>query len=114
MYQGILAFYGAYAPIYEKIVDVLGNRAITGNENICPALCDDGRNIVISKFGDSAGLTELSTQRGVNNQAYPLDGMAFDPTAPTGGTAGTDALVIFSNLDRGEWVYDESSGKYCA
>jgi hypothetical protein len=112
MYQGILAFYGAYAPIYEKIVDVLGNRAITGNENICPALCDDGRNIVISKFGDSAGLTELSTQRGVNNQAYPLDGMAFDPTAPTGGTAGTDALVIFSNLDRGEWVYDESSGKY--
>ena len=112
MYQGILAFYGAYAPIYEKIVDVLGNRAITGNENICPALCDDGRNIVISKFGDSAGLTELSTQRGVNNQAYPLDGMAFDPTAPAGGTAGTDALVIFSNLDRGEWVYDESSGKY--
>ena len=112
MYQGILAFYSAYAPIYEKIVDVLGNRAITGNGNICPALCDDGRNIVISKFGDSAALTELSTQRGVNNQAYPLDGMAFDPTAPAGGAAGTDALVIYSNLDRGEWVYDEASGKY--
>ena len=112
MYQGILAFYSAYAPIYEKIVDVLGNRAITGNGNICPALCDDGRNIVISKFGDSAALTELSTQRGVNNQAYPLDGMAFDPTAPAGGAAGTDVLVIYSNLDRGEWVYDEASGKY--
>ena len=113
MYQGILAFYGAYAPIYEKIVDVLGNRAITGNENICPALCDDGRNIVISKFGDSAGLTELSTQRGVNNQAYPLDGMAFDPTAPTGGTAGDGCVWLFSpTLTGGEWVYDESSGKY--
>lgn len=112
MYQGILAFYSAYAPIYENIVDVLGNRAITGNGNICPALCDDGRNIVISKFGDSAALTELSSQRGVDNHAYPLDGMAFDPTAPAGGSAGTDALVIYSNLDRGEWVFDESSGKY--
>lgn len=112
MYQGILAFYSAYETIYSKILDILGNRAISGTGNECPALCDDGRNIVISKFGDSAALTELSTQRGVENQAYPLDGMAFDPAAPAGGTDGSDALVIYSNLNRGEWIYDETSGKY--
>lgn len=112
MYQGILGFYSAYETIYDTILDILGNRAISGTGNECPALCDDGRNIVISKFADSAALTELSTQRGVNNQAFPLDGMAFDPTTPAGGAAGTDALVIYSNLNRGEWVYDESGGKY--
>jgi hypothetical protein len=112
MYQGILGFYSAYETIYDKILDVLGNRAISGTGNECPALCDDGRNIVISKFGDSAALTELSTQRGVVNQAYPLDGMAFDPSAPAGGAEGMDALVLYNNINRGEWIYDESSGEY--
>lgn len=112
MYQGILAFYSAYAPIYDTILDILGNRAISGTGNECPALCDDGRNIVTSKFANSAALTQLATQRGVDNHAFTLDGMAFDPTAPAGGTSGTDALVIYSNLNRGEWVYDEASGKY--
>ncbi len=38
--------------------------------------------------------------------------MSFDPVAPSGGTDGTDALVIFSNLDRGEWKFDIPTGKY--
>lgn len=112
LYEGILAFYSAYETIYSKILEVLGNRAISGTGNECPALCDDGRDIVISKFANSAELTKLSTQRGVVNQAYTLDGMAFDPEAPAGGTEGTDALVLYNNTNRGEWIYDETSGKY--
>ncbi len=38
--------------------------------------------------------------------------MAFDPVAPEGGTDGTDVLVQYSNLDRGEWVFDIPTGKY--
>ncbi len=50
LYQGILGFQGAYTTILDKIVDVLGNRAISGTGNVCPAICDDGRNIVTSVF----------------------------------------------------------------
>lgn len=110
LYEGILGFESAYETVYTKIVDALGTRAISGEA--CPAICDDGRNIVISVFANSAELTTLATQRGVDNHAYALDGMAFDPVAPEGGVAGTDALVIYNNLDRGEWRYDEASGKY--
>ncbi len=112
MYQGILGFQSAYETIYAKIVDILGNRAISGTGNVCPAICDDGRNIVTSVFANSEALTELSTQRGVDNHQYTLDGMAFDPEAPAGGVPGLDALILYSNLDRGEWRYDERSGKY--
>lgn len=110
LYEGILGFEGAYETIYGRIIDALGNRAISGEA--CPAICDDGRNIVTSVFADSAALTTMAAQRGVVQEKYPLSGMAFDPAVPPGGSPGADALVIFSNLDRGEWRYDEASGKY--
>lgn len=112
LYQGILGFQGAYETILSEIVDALGPRAISGTGNACPAICDDGRNIVTSVFANSAELTKLADQRGVDNQRYALDGMSFDPAAPDGGTPGTDALVQYSNLDRGEWQYDSATGKY--
>jgi len=112
LYEGILGFESAYVTIYSEIVDILGNRAMDGGGNICPAICDDGRNIVTSWFADSAALTELAGQRGVVNQKYTLEGMAFDPQAPEGGTAGDQATILYSNLNRGEWRYDEESGLY--
>jgi hypothetical protein len=112
MYQGILGFQSAYETIYAKIVDILGIRAISGTGNVCPAICDDGRNIVTSVFANSEALTELSTQRGVDNHQYTLDGMSFDPEAPAGGVPGLDALILYANSNRGEWRYDERSGKY--
>ncbi len=112
MYEGILGFQGAYETIYSKIVDILGDRAISGTGNVCPAICDDGRNIVISVFANSAELTRLSETRGVVNQQYPLEGMSFDPDPPAGGEAGTQATILFSSSNRGEWRYDEESGQY--
>ncbi len=110
MYEGILGFESAYQTVYDHIVNILGSRAISGQ--VCPAICDDGRGIVTSVFADSAELSALAAQRGVQNQRYNLDGMAFDPEAPEGGEPGDDALVIYSNLDRGEWRYEEASGTY--
>ncbi|MDY6872901.1 MAG: DUF3048 domain-containing protein [Chloroflexota bacterium] len=112
MYQGILGFQSAYETIYAKIVDILGNRAISGTGNVCPAICDDGRHIVTSVFANSEAMTELSNQRGVENRQFTLDGMAFDPEAPAGGVPGLDTLILYSNLNRGEWRYDARSGKY--
>lgn len=110
LYEGILGFESAYQTVYDHIVNILGTRAISGQ--VCPAICDDGRNIVTSVFADSAELSALAEKRGVQNQRYNLDGMAFDPEPPVGGEPGDDALVIYSNLDRGEWRYDEVSGTY--
>ena len=112
MYQGILGFEGAYVTILDQIREVLGERAINGTGNICPAICDDGRNIVTSVFGDSEALTELADKRGVINKKYELNGMAFDVETPDGGEEGAQATVLFSSLNRGEWRFDEESGFY--
>ena len=112
MYQGILGFVGAYETVYAKIVDILGIRAITETGMTCPAICRTGNGDVTSVFADSAAMTALSTQRGVDNHKYALEGMAFDPAAPAGGSEGTDVLVQYSDTDRGEWQFDIPTGKY--
>ena len=112
LYEGVLGFHGAYVTILDRIYEVLGDRALNGTAGICPAICDDGRNIVTSVFADSAALTELAEQRGVDNQKYILEGMAFDPTAPNGGESGEQVNILYSSLNRGEWRYDTESGFY--
>lgn len=79
---------------------------------LCPGVCDDGRNVVYSVFGDSAALSQY-----FNSQGYALDnpdlgGMAFSANAPSGGDAGSSAWISFAYLDESEFVYDEVSGKY--
>jgi hypothetical protein len=112
MYEGILGFEGAYVTILDQIEEILGERAINGAGNTCPAICDDGRNIVTSVFADSEALTELSNRRGVDNQKYELNGMVFDTQTPDNGDEGTQANILFSSLNRGEWRFDEESGLY--
>jgi outer membrane murein-binding lipoprotein Lpp len=112
MYQGILGFWSADERVYSRILEVLGNRAITGSENTCPGFCDDGRNIVTSKFGDSAALSQIAEQRGVTNSKPNLDGMRFDPAVPAEGEPGEDVVVSFGSINQGEWKYDQTSGKY--
>ncbi|MEN6409263.1 MAG: DUF3048 domain-containing protein [Anaerolineaceae bacterium] len=112
MYQGILGFESAYLPIYQKIVGTLGNRAIVGGPENCPAICDDGRGTVISVFSDTAALSKLATERGVSNSRQNLDGMRFDTDVPQNGKAAQNVLVQFNIQDRGEWRYDAASGKY--
>jgi hypothetical protein len=112
MYQGILGFVSAYVTIFTKIMNTLGSRAITEAPGTCPAVCDDGRNIVISVFADTKALTALSTKNGVDNKKPNLDGMRFDPAAPKGGKPGDDLLVQYSFYNRGEWRFDKASGTY--
>jgi hypothetical protein len=112
MYGGVLAFKGADATVYSRIVEVLGDRAITGTEFTCPAICDNGENIVTSIFGDSTGFDELLSSRGIDNSRQELDGMRFDPVTPAGGVDGKQANVTFNIMDKGQWIYDQASGKY--
>lgn len=79
---------------------------------LCPGVCDDGRNVVYSVFGDSSALSQY-----FNNQGYALDdpdlsGMAFSATPPEGGEAGASAWISFGTGEGSEFVYDETSSKY--
>ncbi|MDF1520556.1 MAG: DUF3048 domain-containing protein [Brevefilum sp.] len=111
MYQGILGMESAYITIKDHIVDILDNRVVNGRST-CPAICDDGRQIVISVFADSAEMTKYTSQRGVDNRRFNLDGMAFDIEAPTDGGPGEEVNILYTSLNRGEWRFDEESGKY--
>jgi hypothetical protein len=112
MYQGVLGFWSAYVTILDHIQEILGERALSGMSDACPALCDDGGGTVISKFGDSKLLTELADARGVENRKYPLEGMVFDPQSPEGAADGSSVTVLYSALNRGEWRFDAESGLY--
>lgn len=111
LFEGVLGMESAYITVLEHITDILGNRIVSGRDS-CPALCDDGRGYVTSVFANSEEITTYSSNHGVDNHRYLLEGMAFDPVAPEGGEAGTKATTLFTQLNRGEWVYDEDTGKY--
>jgi hypothetical protein len=111
LYEGVLGMEGAYVTVWEHIVDILGNRAISGKD-LCPGICDDGRGLVISVFADSEALTEITSNRGVVNERYLLEGMAFDTESPQGGEVADLVKIEFSNVNPGEWRYDQESGKY--
>jgi hypothetical protein len=111
LYQGILGMESAYITISDHIFDILDNRVVNGRST-CPAICDDGRQIVISVFADSEEMTKYTTQRGVENRRYDLDGMVFDMAAPPNGESGEKVNILYTALNRGEWRFDEESGKY--
>lgn len=111
LYEGILGMEGAYITILDHITEILGNRVISGR-GTCPAICDDGRYIVTSVFANSEEMTKYAEARGVDQQRYKLEGMAFDTLAPQGGVEGEKATILFSAYNRGEWHFDEESGLY--
>ena len=79
---------------------------------LCPGVCDDGRNLVYSVFGDSAALSNYFTYQGYGLENPDLSGMAFSVTPPEGGEAGASAWVTFGAGEGADFVYDQASGKY--
>jgi hypothetical protein len=57
-------------------------------------------------------MSVLAEQRGVNQKQLALEGMAFDPQPPAEGEPGEQATILYSSLNRGEWRYDEETGRY--
>lgn len=111
LYEGILGMAFADPNVNAHIRAILENRVIS-DKRLCPGLCDDGRGLVISTFGDSAALTEISSGRGVVNERYLLEGMAFDPDAPEGGEAADVVDIRFSRVNPSEWRFDEDTGLF--
>ncbi len=79
---------------------------------LCPGVCDDGRNVVYSVFGDSSALSQYFINQGYGLDNPDLSGMAFSASPPEGGAAGASAWITFGAGEGSEFVYDETSGKY--
>ncbi|MEL7644918.1 MAG: DUF3048 domain-containing protein [Anaerolineaceae bacterium] len=110
MYQAVFAFSGANQEnVLPRIYDLLGNRILT--EGNCPGLCRDDYTVV-GVFGNSADITAQMAARGVDESKPDLTGMLFDTKLPSGGQKADKATLFYNYLDKGDWVYDETSGKY--
>lgn len=111
LYQGILGMAYADPSVAFHIRNILDNRVIS-DKGLCPGICDDGRGLVYSTFADSAALTRISSNRGVVNRRFNLDGMAFDPQTPEEGQQAKEISIRFSQINPSEWRYDEENGSY--
>jgi hypothetical protein len=111
LYEGILGMVSADPTVFGHIRDILDSRVIS-DKTLCPGICDDGRNIVTSVFANSEALTQIVARRGVINQRYVLEGMAFDMNAPDGGQEANQVAIRFSQVNPDEWRYDQGSGYY--
>lgn len=112
MYQGSLVFSGGDAgKVMPTVLNAMGNLIIT--EDNYPAIRDNGNGNVTRLYADTAATTQMITERGLNLSQQPnLDGMLFDTVAPAGGSPATKATLFFNDYDKGDWVYDATSGKY--
>lgn len=110
LYQAVLAFSGANQEnVLPRIYELLGNRILT--EGNCPGLCRDDYTVV-GVFANSADITNQMAARGVTEGKQDLTGMLFDSNLPSGGQKADKATLFYNYLDKGEWVYDATSGKY--
>jgi len=110
MYQAVLAFSGANQEnVLPRIYDLLGNRILT--EGNCPGICRDDYTVV-GVFANSADVTAQMGARGVTQSKPDLTGMLFDTKLPAGGQKAEKATLFYNFLDKGDWIYDETSGKY--
>jgi hypothetical protein len=113
MYQGILAFKGAWYKVNEYIYSNLKKRAISGSPSTCPGICDTGNETVISMFADTAELSQYTLDKGICSTDRPdLTGMVFSEELPLDGRPAPDLSVIFSYYNRAEWHYDPTTGTY--
>jgi hypothetical protein len=113
MYQGILAFKGAWYKVNELLYSTLKKRAISGSPSTCPGICDTGNETVISMFANTAALSQYTLDKGICDNSRPdLAGMVFSEEIPQDGRPAPDLSVIFSYYNRGEWHYDEATGTY--
>jgi hypothetical protein len=113
MYQGILAFKGAWYKVNEVLYSNLKKRAISGSPSTCPGICDTGEETVISMFANTAGLSQYALEKGICANTRPmLGGMVFSEELPEDGRQVSGLSVIFSYYNRAEWRYDEASDSF--
>jgi hypothetical protein len=112
MFHGILVYGNADERVDTILNEKLGERAIPSKFAPCPPVCGADTYSVTGVFADSEGVTELSENNGILQENPGLKFASFTETPPEGGQPGEELLVQYSEINKGEWFYDPSVGKY--
>jgi hypothetical protein len=115
MYQGIIGIISAWKPELDRFLGTLGGRVI--NSEHCTdqfkAICDDGRDIETSVFGNTAEMTAYYASKDYATNDKPnLDGMAFATVPPAGGVPASEFTMHFGKNINQQWKYDAATRKY--
>ena len=113
MYHSLLGFASADARVYQRLVNVLGERAISLSPSSCPAVCREDVETINGTFAYPAEMTKFATEkRFITPERQNLDGMYFNPIAPEGNQLAPKVTVKYATTTISEWVYDPLSEKY--
>src|SRR5271157_309070 len=112
MYGGILGYGNADPQVDKVLVKDLGNRAMAYKNLTCPAMCGLDTHSVAGVFANTAALSKVATENGVDNSRQDLSGMLFDAKKPAGGQPASRVGVEYGLVDRGEWRYNSKTGTY--
>jgi hypothetical protein len=112
MYSGILAYGNADPKVEKVLVAELGERAIAFNDAPSRVMNGTETHSVAGVFANSIELSQFAEELGVENFRPNLQGTIFSTDIPQDSPEATFIGVEYSSINRGEWHYDESSGKY--
>lgn len=112
MFGGVLVYGNADPQVDGIILKMLGDRALSFNNLPCPVMCGTDTHSVAGVFANSSAVTQYATKIDVSNNRQDLQGLIFDQKPPTNEQTATMIGVQYSTLDRGEWHFDPTTGKY--
>lgn len=113
LYNTVFAFASADSRVYNRVLNALGDRAITEGPTTCPAICRSGDGDVNSVRAIPEELTVFANeQRGIVPARQNLDGTSFNPSAPEGGKSGQTVSILYSVSTISEWRYDPATNLY--
>lgn len=112
LYKGVIVYSGGDAgKVLPKVYQIMGNRLFP--EGTCPGICDRGTGDVTRLYANTEAVTDYFKSDSIDPGTRPnLDGMVFSETVPNGGKVATKAEFYFNEYNKGDWVYDQASGKY--
>lgn len=112
MYSGILGYGSADEDTDAELTARLGDYAVNNLEAPCPAFCGASTHDAIGVFARSDAISDFVDAQGWENSTPDLPGMVFSNDQPLGGKIADKVHILFNYYNRGEWRYDQSSGKY--
>ena len=113
MYQSLLIFGGAYADLYEQMLESdFGDRLIREGPNTAAALRRFDPNGWNYLLADTSAVKEVVELYQMDNERPDLQGMVFALEPPQDGQTGADLFVRFSGGMYSHWQYDPAGGGY--
>ena len=112
MYSGVLAYGSADEDNDAEINLRLGDYAISNFEAGEPVFTGTDTHSVIGVFANSNALSNFISELGLPNAKPDLPNMYFSGKVPNHGKYANQINILYNYSNRGEWRYDDSSGKY--